>query len=122
MPRIIKALDIGSNLLETPFRIIVSGGSGVGKTEFVKKVVNKEFYREQIDEIVYCYPDYLDEIPTEFDFPVNYFHGMPDLKYLSSLKSGSLLILDDMMTEVGKCRILPNYFLLLRERRTFRFF
>ena len=41
MPRIIKAFDIGSNLLETPFRIIVSGGSGVGKTEFVKKVENK---------------------------------------------------------------------------------
>jgi hypothetical protein len=45
----------------------------------------------------------LDEIPTEFDFPVSYFHEMPDLKYLSSLKNGSLLIIDDMMTEVGKC-------------------
>ena len=40
MPRIIEVLDIGSNLLETLFRII-SGGSGVGKIEFVKKMENK---------------------------------------------------------------------------------
>ena len=40
MPRIIEALDIGYNLLQTPFRIIVSGGSGVGKTEIVKQIVN----------------------------------------------------------------------------------
>ena len=122
MPRIIEALDIGSNLLETPFRIIVSGGSGVGKTEFVKKVVNKEFYREPIDEIVYCYPDYLDEIPTEFDFPVSYFHGMPDLKYLSSLKSGSLLILDDMMTEVGKCENIAKLFSVIARKKNISIF
>ena len=117
MPRIIEALDIGYNLLQTPFRIIVSGGSGVGKTEIVKQIVNKQFYKEPMDNVIYCYPDYLNDIPTEFDIPVQYHQGTPDLKFMASLNENSLLILDDMMCEVSKCENISKLFSVIARKR-----
>ena len=117
MPRIIEALDIGQNVLETPFRIIVSGSSGVGKTELVKEIVNKEFYKESMENVIYCYPDYLSEIPTEFDIPVQYHQGIPDVAFMSSLAKKSLLILDDMMCEVSKCENISKLFSVIARKR-----
>ena len=44
MPRIINAYDVGTNALQTPFRLIVAGPSGAGKTELVKQIVDNELY------------------------------------------------------------------------------
>lgn len=41
---LISAHEIIDTKLEKPFRIIVGGGSGTGKTEFVKKLVNKNHF------------------------------------------------------------------------------
>ena len=71
MPRIIEAFEAGTNVLETPFRLIVAGPSGAGKTELVKKIVDNEFYTTRLDKILYCYPGYLEEVPTEFNQTVN---------------------------------------------------
>ena len=99
MPRIIEAFNAGTNVLQTPFRLIVAGPSGAGKTELVKQIVDNEFYSSSIDNIVYCYPGYLDEVPTEFETTVNYHPGLPKKEYLSGLPKGTLLIFDDMMVE-----------------------
>ena len=117
MPRIIQALDVGQHVLTTPFRLLVAGGSGSGKTEFVKNLVNKRFYSEPINNIVYCYPDYLTEIPTEFDLPVQYYAGLPDTAFMASLPNDSLLILDDMMIECSKCENIGKLFSVVARKR-----
>ena len=117
MPRIIQGLDVGQNVLTTPFRLIVAGGSGSGKTEFVKKLVNKSFYSEPIENIIYCYPDYLTEVPTEFDIPVQYYAGLPDTSFMASLPDNSLLILDDMMIECSKCEDIGKLFSVVARKR-----
>ena len=117
MPRIIEGLDIGQNVLTTPFRLIVSGGSGSGKTEFVKQLVNKRFYSEPIRDVIYCYPDYLTEIPTEFDIAVQYHAGLPDTTFMASIPDSSLLILDDMMIECSKCEDIAKLFSVVGRKR-----
>ena len=99
MPRVIEAFDADTNVLQTPFRLIVAGPSGAGKTQLVKEIVDNEFYSSPIDKIVYCYPGYLDEVPAEFEQTVTYHSGIPGKDYLSALPKGTLLILDDMMVE-----------------------
>lgn len=117
MPRIIEALDVGLNVLSTPFRLIVAGGSGSGKTEFVKTLVNKRFYAEALTNIIYCYPDYLTEIPTEFDVAVQYYAGLPDTTFMSTIPNDSLLILDDMMIECSKCEDIAKLFSVVARKR-----
>ena len=116
MPRIIKALDIGYKSLQTPFRIIVSGGSGVGKTGIVKQIVIKQFYKEPMDNEIYCYPDYLNDISTKFNIAVQYHQGTPDLIFMASLNEKSLLILDDMMCEVSKCENISKLFSVIARK------
>ena len=117
MPRIIEALNIGESELQTPFRLLVSGGSGSGKTEFVKKIVNKRFYSNPIENIIYCYPDYLTEIPTEFDVHVQYHAGLPDTSFMASIPDGSLIILDDLMLECAKCEAISKLFSVVARKR-----
>jgi len=117
MPRIIEAIDVGRSELEIPFRLIVAGGSGSGKTEFVKQIVNKRFYTKPIENIIYCYPDYLADIPTEFDAQVQYHPGLPDTKFMASIPDGSLIILDDLMTECAKCEAISKLFSVVARKR-----
>ena len=117
MLRIIEGIDVGNNVLTTPFRLIVAGGSGSGKTEFVKQLVNERFYSEPIENIIYCYPDYLTEVPTEFDVQVQYYVGLPDTSYLAGIPNGSLLILDDMMIECSKCEDIVKLFSVVARKR-----
>ena len=85
--------------LEKPFRLIVGGGSGTGKTTFLKQLVDQSHFSTPFDKIVYCYPDYLEDVPTEFEQIVEYRPGLGDLGYYSSLPKNSLIIYDDMMNE-----------------------
>ena len=50
--------------LEKPFRLIIGGGSGTGKTTFLQRLVNEEHFSSPFDKIVYCYPEYLVDIPV----------------------------------------------------------
>ena len=57
MTRVIEGHTVRDLRLQKPFRIIVAGGSGCGKTEFVKKLVNKSFFDTKFNNIIYIYPD-----------------------------------------------------------------
>ena len=65
--REITAHSINDSKLEKPFRLIVGGGSGSGKTTFVKELVDTNHFSSPFDKIVYCYPDYLTDVPVELD-------------------------------------------------------
>jgi len=114
---LITAHEVPDSKLEKPFRLIVGGGSGSGKTEFVKKLVNNNHFSTPFDKILYCYPDYLDEIPTDFDQIVEYQPGLLDLQYFTKIPKNSLIILDDMMSECGQSDEIMKLFSVVARKR-----
>jgi len=114
---LITAHEIPDSKLEKPFRLIVGGGSGSGKTEFVKKLVNENHFSSPFEKIVYCYPEYLVDVPAEFDQIVEYQPGICDLEYFASLPKNSLVILDDMMSECGNSDEIMKLFSVVARKR-----
>ena len=83
-------------ILQKPFRLVVGGPSGSGKTSFVQTLVDNDFFETSFDKIIFNYPDYLEEVPTEFSSTVEYKQGLVDQEYLHNLGENVLLIIDDM--------------------------
>ena len=107
---------IDSKLIK-PFRIIIGGGSGTGKTTLLKRLVNENHFESPFDKIVYCYPDYLDDSPTYFDQIVEYRPGLGDLSYFSNLPKNSLIIFDDMMHECGNSNEIMKLFSVIARKK-----
>ena len=114
MPRIIHGFEV-DDFIARPFRIIVAGASGAGKTEIVKKLV-KEIHNDFVS-IHYCYPDYLTDIPTEFDANVHYHPGILTTRELASVKDHSLLIIDDLMVEASSSSDINKLFTIIGRKR-----
>ena len=114
MPRIIHGFEI-DDFIARPFRIIVAGASGAGKTEIVKKLV-KEIHGN-FESIHYCYPDYLTDIPTEFDADVHYHPGIFSTRELASVKDHSLIIIDDLMVEASFSNDINKLFTVIGRKR-----
>jgi len=115
--RLLTAHEVCDSKLEKPFRLIVGGGSGSGKTEFVKELVNKNHFSTPFDKVIYCYPDYLEEIPADFDQIVEYQPGLLDLQYFSTIPKNTLIILDDMMSECGQSDAIMKLFSVVARKR-----
>jgi len=114
---LITAHEIPDSKLEKPFRLIVGGGSGTGKTEFVKRLVNESYFSSPFDKIIYCYPDYLCDVPAEFDQIVEYQPGLCDISYFTTLPKNTLIILDDMMSECGNSNDIMKLFSVIARKR-----
>ena len=114
MPRIIHGFEV-DDFIARPFRIIVAGASGAGKTEIVKKMVRE--IRDDFKSIHYCYPDYLTDIPTEFDADVHYHPGIFTTRELASVKDHSLLIIDDLMVEASSSSDINKLFTVIGRKR-----
>ena len=119
MPKIVEGLEVESPKLQKPFRLIVAGGSGSGKSWFVKKLVEENHFQSSFDEITYVYPDYLDECPTDYNTEqsVQCIQGLPDRNTLGSMKPNSLIILDDLMLEASKCDDIARLFTVIARKR-----
>ena len=117
MSNTVYGREILDSKLQKPFRLLVGGGSGSGKTTFVQKLVDSSHFATPFDKIVYCYPDYLDEIPIELDQIVEYRQGTCDLNYFSSLPKNSLVIYDDLMNECGNSNDVMKLFSVIARKR-----
>lgn len=89
-------------MFETPFTAIISGASGTGKTEWIKKLLK---YKEQlIDEepnhVLYCYGEINPEIMKLKHQGIELFNGIPTKADILQRPSGMLLILDDLINDV----------------------
>ena len=115
--RVICGRAVVDSKLEKPFRLIIGGGSGCGKTTILKEIVDKSHFSSPFDKIIYCYPDYLEEIPIEFDQIVEYYAGICDAKYFASLPKNTLLLFDDMMTECGKSDEIMKLFSVIARKK-----
>ena len=117
MSRVIEGHIIEDIKLEKPFRLIIAGGSGCGKSMFCKQLVDQNFFQSKFDRIIYNYPDYLDETDIEFKSIVEYRPGLVDQTFLSSLSKNTLLIIDDLALEVSKSVAVNNLFAVEGRKR-----
>ena len=113
----VNGREVFDSKLQKPFRLMVGGGSGSGKTTFVQQLVNSSHFETPFDKIVYCYPEYLDEIPIELDQIVEYRQGTCDLNYFSSLPKNTLVIYDDLMNECGNSNDVMKLFSVIARKR-----
>ena len=120
--RVVFGREVVDTKLEKPFRLIIGGGSGCGKTSLLKQIVENSHFSTPFNKIVYCYPDYLEEIPVQFDQIVEYNAGISDAKYFSSLPKNTLLLFDDMMSECGKSDDIMKLFSVIDRKKTFQLF
>ena len=56
MPKFVEGREIYDARLEKPFRLIIGGASGSGKTSLLKNVVDTSHFSSPFDKIVYFYP------------------------------------------------------------------
>ena len=109
--------EIFDSKIEKPFRMIVAGGSGTGKTCFTQNLVNLNHFSSPFDKIIYCYPEYLIESPVEFDQIVDYRPGLGDLEFFSTLPKNTLIIYDDLMNECGNSKDIMKLFSVIARKR-----
>ena len=109
--------EIIDSKLVKPFRLIIGGGSGTGKTTLLKRLVNECHFETPFDKIIYCYPHYLDESPCYFDQIIEYRPGLGDLEYFSQLPKNSLVIFDDMMHECGNSNEIMKLFSVIARKK-----
>ena len=117
MVRIVEGHIIPDIRLQKPFRLVVGGPSGSGKTSFVQQLVDKDFFESSFDKIIFNYPDYLEEVPTEFISTVEYTQGLVDQEYLHNLGENVLLIIDDMGSECGNSLDIEKLFSVYARKR-----
>ena len=115
--RIVNGHEIADFKLKKPFRIIVGGGSGCGKTRITKKIVDNNFFQSKFDKIIYNYPDYLNEVDVEFEQNVEYRPGLLNQESISLLRSNTLLIIDDLSIEVSDNKDIANLFAVETRKR-----
>ena len=90
--------------LSTPFRMLISGSSGTGKTTFIENLIQSSRIDKKFKNIYYVYPYELMEPPVDWDqkftdINVEFMNELPDLKFFDTAKRDSLLVIDDLWVE-----------------------
>ena len=105
----------------SPFRMILSGSSGAGKTHFAGDLVRANSFEDDINFIYYFHPCYLDEPPVDWhesmSIPVSYQTGLPTLEQLTSMPSQSLVVLDDLMDKCVSSEIIDHLFRVISGKK-----
>lgn len=89
----------GEYKLQTPFKMLLSGSSGSGKTTFVEDLIKFKKIKNKVSQIIYHYPEALVHPPVDWhskfhDIPVIYEEGIPnDQEYWSNIPKNSLVVI-----------------------------
>ena len=85
--------------LKDPFWMLVSGGRGVGKTEFTNKLLQCRLIALPLERIVWCYAEHQQDLFEELmKMNVEYKEGIPgELDKHFKKNKRNLIILDDLM-------------------------
>ena len=84
-------------LVQTPFRMIISGSTGVGKTFFCRKFITSKFVTKP-SKVFYFYNDFYETSPEIWrlkGIPFVSFPGLPNMDFFRLIEPGSVVIIDD---------------------------
>ena len=113
--RKISGNTIPENKFSFPFRMILSGSSGSGKTHFAGELLRRnDLFQEKVSNVVYYYPGYLSRAPVnwedEFDMPVSYKEGLPTREELVQLPKNTCVVIDDSYDQAVKSSCIDHLF------------
>ena len=122
MPLTTNAIKKENDKFSFPFRIILSGSSGVGKTHFAGSLLkSNEIFEKEVKYIYYFHPCYLEEPPVNWhesmDVPVAYQTGLPSLEHLMNIPPYSVIVLDDLMDKCNQSEVIDQLFRVISGKR-----
>jgi len=122
MPLTTNAIKKEHDKFPSPFRMILSGSSGVGKTHFAGSLLkSNNLFEKQVEFIYYFHPCYLEEAPVNWhetmDVPVAYQTGLPTLDHLMSMPPNSIVVLDDLMDKCNESDAIDQLFRVVSGKR-----
>ena len=97
-------------LVHTPFRMIISGSTGVGKTHFCRKFLTSQFVSKPT-KIYYFYNDFYETPPEIWKIkkvPFSPFPGLPTIEFFRSIEPGSVVVIDDQYRNCVKSKGLTT--------------
>ena len=122
MTRSVQGHVVENTKFAFPFRMILAGSSGAGKTYFAGKLLHrKNLFEEEINSVHYFYPCYLPEAPVKWHetlhVPVSYHVGLPSKSDLITLERNSCVVLDDSFDEALKSSAIDHLFRVISGKR-----
>ena len=112
MPITTNALIKSNEKFVSPFRMILSGSSGAGKTHFAGDLIRANRFEEKTEYVYYYHPCYLEEAPVDWHdsmpIPASYQTGLPTIEQLTSMPPNSLVVLDDLMSEAVGSEVIDH--------------
>ena len=122
MTRVLSGRIIPETKFSFPFRMILAGSSGSGKTHFAGELLKRnDLFDEPVSNIYYYYPFYLDDAPVDWhnslDIPVIYNFGLPTKEELTQLPSKSCIVIDDSFDEAVKSSAIDHLFRVISGKR-----
>ena len=121
MPVTTNAIIKENDKFVSPYRMIISGSSGAGKTYFAGELIRADLFLHEIDFIYYFHPCYLDEPPVNWhetmSIPVSYQTGLPNVEQLTSMPPNSLIVLDDLMEKCVNSEVIDHLFRVISGKR-----
>ena len=121
MPVTTNAIKKENEKFTSPFRMILSGSSGAGKTHFASDLIRKNLFDNKIEFVYYFHPCYLDEAPVDWHetmtIPVSYQTGLPTVEQLTSMPQNSLIVLDDLMDKCVNSECIDHLFRVISGKR-----
>ena len=105
-----------------PFRMILAGSSGAGKTYFAGELLKRDdLFEDNVSAVHYYFPCYLPEAPvnwhTTLKIPVSYHVGLPTKSDLMLLETKSCVVIDDSFDEALKSSDIDHLFRVISGKR-----
>ena len=104
-----------------PYRILLSGSSGAGKTYLAKQVLqHRDIFQKKTKRVVYFYPCFLEEKPVQWDdigIPVSYRVGLPSQEEIDEIPAHSTIVLDDLYEEAIQSQAIDHLFRVTSGKR-----
>ena len=115
---LIKTKMIEPNYPEI-WRVFISGSSFAGKTYFAKKLIAAKLFN--VKRIYYFHPDIHESFPIDWcdDFSIEIVcqAGLPTLDDINQMPKHSVIVLDDLFTEVAKSELMSYLFRVLSSKK-----
>lgn len=90
-------------MFKSPFTLILSGSTGSGKTEWLMRFLKNvsDMIEPQPRKILYCYGEINNNILNLMSSGIETYNGVPEAEMIKEQEKPLLLILDDLMLNVG---------------------
>ena len=115
---LIKARIVETNYSDI-YRVFISGSSSAGKTYFAKQLLASKLF--DVKRIYYFHPDIHESFPIDWcndsNTEIVCQAGIPTLEDINQMPKQSVIVLDDLFTEVAKSDLMSYLFRVLSSKK-----